>query len=69
MAQYRRTQIKLFVVPAQTLASDYGDVSLLPMGSVYEGALFLLFEIVMLKLKARMGLTDQFMRSNHTNLE
>ena len=61
---------EVVVVPAQTMASDHGAEDLsLPMGSVYEGALFLLFEVVVLKLKARMGVTYEFMRANHTNLE
>jgi 6-phospho-3-hexuloisomerase len=41
----------------------------LPMGSVYEGALFVLFEVMILKLKSSLNVTDQVMRSNHTNLE
>jgi 6-phospho-3-hexuloisomerase len=39
------------------------------MGSVYEGALFVLFEVIILKLKASLKVTDEVMRSNHTNLE
>jgi 6-phospho-3-hexuloisomerase len=39
------------------------------MGSVYEGALFALFEVIILKLKACLKVTDEVMRSNHTNLE
>ncbi len=58
------------VVPAQTMASDQGEnVSLLPMGSVFEGSLFLLFEVAILRLKTRLGVSDAQMRSNHTNLE
>lgn len=61
---------EVLVIPAQTMASDRGEtVSALPMGSVYEGALFLLFEIAILRLKAKLGVTDQAMRANHTNLE
>ena len=60
----------VILVPAQTMASDRGQhVSLLPMGSLYEGALFLLFEIVVLQLKKKLGISDQAMRANHTNLE
>ncbi|NND20292.1 MAG: 6-phospho-3-hexuloisomerase, partial [Silicimonas sp.] len=43
--------------------------SLLPMGSVYEGALFLLFEIMILRLRDRLGVTPDAMRARHTNLE
>ena len=58
------------VLPAQTMANDQGEnVSILPMGSVYEGALFVLFEVIILKLKTSLKITDEVMRSNHTNLE
>jgi len=60
----------LCVIPAQTMATDQGDdVSILPMGSVFEGALFLLFEVITLKLKAKLNVSDEDLRSNHTNLE
>lgn len=61
---------EVLVLPAQTMANDQGDnVSILPMGSVFEGALFVLFEVMILKLKARLNVTDHAMRANHTNLE
>lgn len=61
---------EILVLPAQTMASDHGEnISILPMGSVYEGALFVLFEVIILKLKSSLKVTDQVMRSNHTNLE
>ncbi len=60
----------VLVLPGQTWASDQGEhVSILPMGSVYEGVLFVLFEVMILKLKAKLKVSDQAMRSNHTNLE
>lgn len=60
----------VLVLPAQTMADDRGETpSLLPMGSVYEGALFVLFEVVVLRLKARLGVSAEVMRANHTNLE
>jgi 6-phospho-3-hexuloisomerase len=39
------------------------------MGSVYEGALFVLFEIMVLKLKRELGESTQTMRARHTNME
>jgi 6-phospho-3-hexuloisomerase len=58
------------VVPAQTMADDRGaKVSVLPMGSVMEGALFILFEVMVLKLRDKLGVTPEVMRANHTNLE
>lgn len=58
-------------LPAQTMADDQGEKksSVLPMGSLYEGALFVLFEVMILKLISRLGITPETMRSNHTNLE
>lgn len=61
----------VLAIPAQTMASDQGEAatSVLPMGSVYEGALFVLFEIMVAKVKERLGITDAAMRANHTNME
>lgn len=59
------------LIPAQTMASDQGAArtSVLPMGSLFEGALFLLFEIMVLKLKTLTGATPEAMRARHTNME
>ena len=58
-------------ISAQTMASDQGAkvTSVLPMGSAYEGALFVLFEVMVLKLKALTGASPEAMRSRHTNME
>jgi 6-phospho-3-hexuloisomerase len=57
-------------IPAQTMADDTGaPVSLLPMGSLYEGAQYILFEVMILMLRERLGVTPEAMRANHTNLE
>jgi 6-phospho-3-hexuloisomerase len=58
-------------LPAQTMADDQGEKrsSVLPMGSLYEGALFVLFEVMILKLIRMLGITPDAMRANHTNLE
>jgi len=57
-------------IPAQTMADDRGaGVSVLPMGSLFEGAQFLLFELVVLRLRQRIGETAQTMRARHTNME
>ena len=61
---------EVLVLPAQTMANDQGPVaSLLPMGSVFEGVLFVLFEVMILKLKAALDVSTEAMRSNHTNME
>ena len=58
-------------LPAQTMADDQGEnrSSVLPMGSLFEGALFVLFEIMILKLVKLLAITPEAMRANHTNLE
>lgn len=60
----------VLTVPAQTMADDTGGgTSVLPMGSLFEGAQYVLFECMILKLRDRLGVTSETMRSNHTNLE
>lgn len=55
---------------AQTMANDQSAAtSVLPMGSLYEAAQFLFFEIVILHLRDEMKLSPEAMRANHTNLE
>ncbi|MFO1210420.1 MAG: SIS domain-containing protein [Amaricoccus sp.] len=58
-------------LPAQTMADDQGSArtSVLPMGSLYEGALFVLFEAMILRLKAKLQVSAEAMRARHTNLE
>lgn len=64
-------------IPAQTMADDdeegvsaggTDDVRL-PLGSLYEGAMFVLFEMVVLRLAEELGRTPAMLRSRHTNLE
>jgi 6-phospho-3-hexuloisomerase len=58
------------VIPAQTMARDQSaPTSFLPMGSLFEGAQFLLCEILVMMLKERLGETAESMRARHTNLE
>jgi len=59
------------VLPAQTMADDRGAAatSVLPMGSAFEGALFVLFEVMVLKLRDQVGATPEAMRERHTNME
>ena len=60
----------VLAVPAQTMADDKGtSVSVLPMGSLFEGAQYILFEVMILMLRDRLGVTAEAMRANHTNLE
>ena len=58
-------------IPAQTMADDQGEkkTSVLPMGSLFEGALFILFEVMVLKVRDMLKISPDVMRANHTNLE
>ena len=58
------------VIPAQTMANDQsGKVSVLPMGSLFEAAQMIAFELAILKLRPRFKETPETMRARHTNLE
>jgi 6-phospho-3-hexuloisomerase len=59
------------LIPAQTMADDQrlAKTSVLPMGSVFEGALFVLFEVMVLKLKTKLAVSAEAMRARHTNME
>ncbi len=60
----------VLIIPAQTMADDRGArTSVLPMGSLFEGAQYVLFEVIVLKLKERLAISAETMRANHTNLE
>jgi 6-phospho-3-hexuloisomerase len=54
---------------AQTMADDKGGASVLPMGSLYEAAMLIFFDIVSIVLRERTGQTMEGMRGRHTNLE
>jgi 6-phospho-3-hexuloisomerase len=60
---------QLLVIPAQTMARDIGGSSNLPMGSLFEGAMFLVFEALVLRLGDVLGETAESMRARHTNME
>ena len=62
---------RVLVIPAQTMANDTGPAvaSVLPMGSLFEGAQYLVFEILILMLRDRLGVAPDAMRARHTNLE
>ena len=65
----KKADVRL-VIPAQTLANDRGGkVSVLPMGSLFEIAEAIVFELVILKLRDRTGESADTMRARHTNLE
>ena len=58
------------VIPPQTMADDRGaSLSVLPMGSLFETAQMIFFELAILKLRPRFRETSETMRARHTNLE
>lgn len=63
----------LLVLPAQTMADDRPGESavpsVLPMGSLYEGAQYIAFELVVLALRDKLDVTPEALRERHTNLE
>lgn len=61
----------VFQIPAQTMADDQGAAatSVLPMGSLFEGAQYLAFELLVLALRDHLGVEPEAMRARHTNLE
>ena len=57
-------------LPAQTMADDRGGAtSVLPMGSLYEAAQLLFFDVVSIRLRERLAQSPEEMRARHTNLE
>lgn len=61
---------RVLVIPAQTMANDQGATgSVLPMGSLFEGAQYLTFELLVLALRDHLGADPAAMRARHTNLE
>lgn len=61
---------QVIILPAQTMADQQGtDSSVLPLGSLYEGAQYLLFENMIVLLQQKLAIPAAVMSSNHTNLE
>ena len=64
-----KTDIRV-VIPAQTMFDDRGNsASILPMGSLFEFAEAVLFELIILRLREQLKETAETMRVRHTNLE
>lgn len=60
----------VIVIPGQTRAAGGGErASIQPMGSLYEQAMWLYFDYVVLRLAHRLGQSFADMSHRHTNLE
>jgi 6-phospho-3-hexuloisomerase len=56
-------------VAAQTMADDQESTAVLPMGSAYEIALFVLVDLITNAVRRRRSESVAELRSRHTNLE
>lgn len=60
----------IIYLPAQTMADDLsGGTSILPMGTAFEIAQLLFFDLVSILLRNKTNQTAEQMRARHTNLE
>ena len=65
----RRAHVVIHL-PAQTMADDRApQTSLLPMGSLFEAAQLIFFDLISIQLRERTGQIPDQMRARHTNLE
>jgi 6-phospho-3-hexuloisomerase len=60
---------RVVVVTAQTMADDRESTAVLPMGSGYEIALFVLVDLITNRIRDRRTESVDELRSRHTNLE
>jgi 6-phospho-3-hexuloisomerase len=56
-------------IRAQTMADDRGSAAVLPMGSAYEIALFVLVDLITNRVRRERSESADELRSRHTNLE
>ncbi|WP_214322742.1 SIS domain-containing protein [Nonomuraea sediminis] len=56
-------------ITAQTMADDQASTAVLPMGSAYEIALFVLVDLITNRVRSRRSESPETLRSRHTNLE
>jgi 6-phospho-3-hexuloisomerase len=56
-------------ITAQTMADDHESAAVLPMGSAYEIALFVLVDLITNRVRRRRTESAEELRSRHTNLE
>lgn len=56
-------------IPAQTMANDLGSPSILPMGTAFEIAMGITFDLAVIELQSLLGQSPEQMRARHFNLE
>lgn len=57
------------VITAQTMANDAGSTAVLPMGSGFEIAMFVMVDLIANRVRELRSESPELMRSRHTNLE
>ena len=57
------------VIPAQTMADDWASSNILAMGTTFELALGIFFDLAVIRLQELTGQTLEQMRGRHFNLE
>lgn len=60
---------EVIVIDAQTMSRDVGSDLVLPMGSAYEIAMFVLADLITRRVRDLRGDDADAMRARHTNLE
>jgi len=56
-------------IPAQTMATDHGSASVLAMGTAFELAMAIFFDLAVIRIQALRGESLESMRERHFNLE
>jgi 6-phospho-3-hexuloisomerase len=57
------------VIPAQTMADDRESASVLPMGTAFEIAMGIFFDLAVIGIQDLTGQTNEDLRARHFNLE
>jgi 6-phospho-3-hexuloisomerase len=64
-----RLATDVMIIPAQTMATDRDSNGVLAMGTAYELAMSLVFELVVIELQRQLNVSPEEMRARHFNLE
>lgn len=59
---------QILILPAACLNGDQAGATVLTLGALYEGALFLLFEVMSLDLRDRLAILPDTMRARQGNM-
>lgn len=64
-----RAADSVLCIPAQTMATDRDSTSILAMGTAFELAMAITFDLAVIGIQHRLGKTLEEMRNRHFNLE